>query len=103
MMKLKLFFFLIIMSFTAYGSKILLNGKPAELIPEANYYRFPAIYTSTTTYHYVEIAGDQRVCFLDNIPQLSSLDLLRIDIVFKGKKFLWYCYRFSPEFFERDY
>jgi hypothetical protein len=87
------------MSALGFADKIVLTGKPVALIPNADYYTFPATYTPMHSYHYVSIASDNRVCFINKQPELSSLDLLRIWIVAKDKKFFWFCYRYSPQYF----
>ncbi len=97
------FYFLIGFSLNSYADKILLTGKPVILIPEANYYRFPSTYSPFNNYHFVDISGDNRVCFLSAQPRLRALDLLRINIVRDGKKFLWYCYSYNPNFFTINY
>ena len=72
---IKLFFFLLVsLSFNGFANKILLTGKPVILIPEANYYRFPSTYSPFTNYHFVNISGDNRVCFLAEQPKLRSLE-----------------------------
>ncbi|MBA3535005.1 MAG: hypothetical protein H0T84_00075 [Tatlockia sp.] len=97
------YFFLITLSFNSFADKILLTGRPVVLIPSANYYRFPSTYSPFTNYHFVNISGDNRVCFLAEQPKLRSLDMLRINIVRDDRKFLWYCYIYNPNFFTIDY
>lgn len=97
------FFILFSSSFNVFANKILLVGKPVILIPEANYYRFPSTYAPFTNYHFVNISGDNRVCFLALQPALNALDLLRINIVRDDRKFLWYCYSYDPAYFSMDY
>ncbi|MBA2657252.1 MAG: hypothetical protein H0U70_09790 [Tatlockia sp.] len=96
-------FTFITISFSSFAEKILLTGRPVILIPELNYYRFPNTYSPFTNYHFVNISGDNRVCFIKDQPQLDSLDLLRIFIIRDNKKFLWYCYRYNSNFFTIDY
>ncbi|MBA2650880.1 MAG: hypothetical protein H0U73_01220 [Tatlockia sp.] len=98
-----LFFLLIFLNFPVQADKILLNGKPVILIPESNYYRFPNSYSPFFNYHFVNVSGDNRVCFISDQPNLDSLDLLRLFIVRDNKKFLWYCYRYNSNFFTIDY
>lgn len=92
-------------SFSIYADKILIEGKPAILYPDVSYYNFSKDYSPPANdYLYVQISSENRVCFLENRPDLASLDLLRIRI--RGsddRKFLWYCYRFDPRFFEKNY
>jgi hypothetical protein len=101
---IKLFFFLFsIVSFSGFADKILLTGKPVILLPQDDYYRFPITYTPFTNYHFVNISGDNRVCFLSQQKRLESLDLLRIYIVQNDKKLLWFCYRYNPAYFTIDF
>lgn len=94
---------LMTVSLTSFADKIILTGKPVILMPEADYYTFPSTYVPSHNYHFVDISGDNRVCFLSQQPQLKPLDLLRINIVQNNKTFLWYCYRYDPRYFEVDY
>ncbi|CDZ76149.1 hypothetical protein BN59_00415 [Legionella massiliensis] len=95
---------LVISSCVGYANnKIVVTGKPVILLPEANYYVFPKTYSPVRSYHLVNISGDNRVCFITPQPDLASLDTLKIYIVLNDKKFLWFCYRYSPQFFTMDY
>ncbi|WP_028388997.1 hypothetical protein [Legionella fairfieldensis] len=96
-------FFLIIVSLTAFADQFLIRQKPVPLIAEQNYYSFPADYVPIDRYHYVYVGGENRVCFLEQRPELSSLDLLRISIMQNDKKFRWFCYRYDPRFFVIDF
>ncbi len=97
------FLVFIFLNFDSFAAKILLTGKPVILIPHANYYSFPSTYSPFNNYHFVNISGDNRVCFIAVQPHLKSLDMLRINIVRNEKKFLWYCYSYNPNFFTVDY
>ncbi|KTD24056.1 hypothetical protein [Legionella maceachernii] len=94
---------LMAISFSCFADKILLTGRPVVLMPEADYYTFPNTYVPSHNFHFVNVSGDNRVCFLNQQPQLTPLDLLRINIVQNNKKFLWYCYRYDPRYFTVDY
>lgn len=102
-MKLLFLLSLAMLSFNAFADKILLTGRPVVLIPAATYYTFPPTYTPTTKYHFVEIGSDERVCFLNVQPELQALDMLRITIKFEEKKYLWYCYRYNPNYFKINF
>ncbi|KTD36502.1 hypothetical protein Lnau_1486 [Legionella nautarum] len=92
-------FILIVFSPSVFADKILLTGRPVVLFPTMNYYSFPSAYVSSHNYHFVNVSGDNRVCFINAQPSLKSLDLLRITIAQNNKKFLWYCYRYDPRYF----
>lgn len=83
----------------AFAEKILLSGKPVVLIPNADFYTFPKTYTPMQKYHFVDINGDSRVCFIRKQPYLWRVDLLRVWIIEHDKKFNWYCYRYDPRYF----
>lgn len=102
---LRLFFFVLMTaSLSAFADdRILLVGRPVILIPESTYYRFPSTYTPMTSYHFINISGDNRVCFLNEQLKLKSLDLLRVYIVQNNQKFLWYCYRYNTTFFKINF
>lgn len=95
--------FFIICSVSFADNKILLTGKPIILVPEADYYLFPKTYNPSTNYNFINISGDNRICFLAPQAKLKVLDLLKIYIVLTGKKFLWFCYRYNPAFFSIDF
>jgi len=97
------FFVLFFLSLPGFAEKILLTNDPVILIPEENYYRFPPNYSPSHSYHFINISGENRVCFIAEQEELGSLDLLRIYIVQYDKKFLFYCYRYNPNFFEIDF
>lgn len=92
-------FCFMVSSISFADNKILLTGKPIILIPKSNYYVFPKTYNPSTNYNFINISGDNRVCFLAPQTNLKPLDLLKIYIVLSGKKFLWFCYRYNPAFF----
>ncbi len=94
-----LLFLLIAASFTAWADKILINGRPIILVPETDHYSFPDSYTTFNHFHFVDISGDRRVCFLNQRPDLKPLDLIRVPIEQNNEIFLWYCYRYDPRFF----
>jgi hypothetical protein len=94
---------LIVFSSSVFADKILLTGRPVILLPTMDYYSFPNAYVPSHNYHFVNVSGDNRVCFINAQPPLKSLDLLRITISQNNKKFLWYCYRYDPRYFTVDF
>ena len=90
---------LMLFSLSAYADKIILNGRPVTLIPADTYYTFPKGYTQLNKYPFVRINDVDRVCFLNKIPELAHLDMLRFTILQSGKKFLWFCYRYDSRYF----
>ena len=71
-------FILIMLSLNAYADKILLTGKPVELVPAADYYTYPKNYSRVNRYPFVRINGVTRVCFLNKEPEFARarLDML---------------------------
>jgi hypothetical protein len=94
---------LLFYSLAVFAEKMLITGMPVILVPAMNYYTFPKYFSPRANYHFVDIQGDNRVCFLNVRPDLAELDLLRIFIVQDGRKYLWYCYRYDPRYFTMNY
>ena len=90
---------LILTSLSSFADKIVLTGRPAVLIPQADYFIFPKDYTQLNKYPFVKINDVERVCFLSKVPEFARLDMLRFYIVQNHKKFLWFCYRYDPRYF----
>lgn len=89
---------------TAYAGRIVINGKPIELEPHPGYYTFPKYYSwGNGTYHYITMAGIQRVCYMKPQPDLASLNSLQIVILVDNIYIYWTCYRYDPRYFEIDY
>ena len=95
---------LMIYSLNLSAVTILLQTRPVILIANGSDYRFPRNYAPINSYHYVIIANERRVCFINQQPQLSGLDLLRVSIDDQfGKRYLWFCYRYDPRYFTIDF
>lgn len=94
---------LIAISISSFADPIVITGRPIMLMPQADYYVFPSNYVPSHNFHFVNISGDNRVCYLHQLPELNSLDILRVTIVQSNKKYLWYCYRYDPRYFTVDY
>lgn len=96
-------FSFIVFSPTIFANKMLIKGKPVLLKTNGNFYSFPKTYQPNYNYHFVNVGGVDRVCFLNKRPELASLDRLPIYIDIDGKKLYWNCYAFDKRFFEKDF
>lgn len=99
--------FLFLLGFPLYPERILLVGKPLQLIPHYDYYDLPPEYDKYKDglegYFYVYMGKSYRVCNINKQPALSALDMVTIRIERGEQKFLFYCYAYDPRFFEIDY
>ncbi|WP_133128289.1 hypothetical protein [Legionella nagasakiensis] len=104
MIKIIVSMVLIFFSLSAWSEKIVVHGKPVELQQHLGFFTFPDTYTHYRQgYHFVTFTGADRVCYIQEKPELVSLDMVRIVIEEEGKKINWNCYKFDPRFFEVDF
>lgn len=97
---------LILCSMNAFSERMVLTGRPVNMTLHQDFFTFPSDYRkahSEIDYHFVMIHGTKRVCFLSEIPQYASLDMIQIFIEELGVKMRWNCYQYNPDFFEMDY
>lgn len=103
-MKGMIAFVLIAASCNAFADRVLLTGKPVELIVHPGYFTFPSSYTPLIDgYRFVMLMGTRRVCYLRKQPELAVLDTVQYVFEEKGKKLTWTCYQYDPKFFEIDF
>lgn len=98
-----LVFFLVLISFAVFPDRVVIRGKPVIMESHSGYYTFPSSFSTIADYRYINLADINRVCYLNQRPELSSLDRLQLVIEEYGKKLLWNCYKFDPRFFKIDY
>ena len=105
-MRQGLFISLILMclSFSAMAHRFLIVGKPTELVAHDGYFTLPDNYVQQRhDYHFVTIANTRRICYLHEVPNLSTLPVLYVIIEEDDYQVQWVCYRYDPKFFELDY
>lgn len=104
-----LVFLLLFISLNLFASRILITGKPGELIRHDDYYTLPESYVTRPSYRFVVLAGIQRVCYhhevfaLEKLPKLSIIIEENHEVEEINNRYLWICYRYDPTYFEIDY
>lgn len=93
--------FMIFSATTFADEKIIITGNPVVLEQQGNAYSIPNTYTTTTTtsYNYVTVGGDNRVCYLTTQPNLASLNLQVISVNAGNQLVQWYCYLYDDDYF----
>ncbi|GGI89112.1 hypothetical protein GCM10007966_17350 [Legionella impletisoli] len=87
----------------AFAHRIVITGKPSELIVHDGYYSLPRSHIAQPRYHFITFAHLRRVCFIHELPQLHPLPKLVLVIEENGHKVPWNCYLYDPHYFEIDY
>lgn len=90
-------------SAVVFAERMVIHGKPVKLEVHEGFYTFPEEYKNKKNYHFVILAGIERVCFLTEKPSLSALDMISIIIEHHGLQLQWFCYRYDPYYFEIDF
>ena len=86
------------------ADRMVIAGKPFELKLDDGYHVLPPSYTDIREpYLFITLLKTDRVCFLQKKPAFESLDMVRLVIKENGGKIFWYCYEYSPQYFEIDY
>lgn len=93
----------LMVSCSVFADRILISGKPVELIPHPGYYTFPVTQQGTKEYYFVKLNDVLRVCYLIKKPELAKLDRLILVLDVDGKKFPWQCYQYNSRVFEIDF
>ena len=89
-----------LLSFNASANQFAITGKPVELIGHKGFYSFPSSYVATgSNYHFVTVSNIERVCFLKQMDEFSSLNNQQIIIEDHDQKLPWNCYAFDPKYF----
>ncbi len=95
---------LLLFANSSWASRIVIQGRPLELILHQGFYKFPNDYVQENRgYHFIEILHVARVCYIHPKTDLGALEMIPIIIEEKGQKLQWYCYRYDQRFFEIDY
>lgn len=98
------FIFLCLTSTASNAERTVLTGKPTSLVAYPGYYMFPQSYVADNDrYHFIEIGGVRRVCFMNPQANLKKLDSVQITIDIDDALIQWICYRYTPKYFEIDY
>lgn len=87
----------------SWANKIIITGKPIALIPNGLSYSFPRDAVVNHQMNYVNVSGEERICFIIPHPELTSLDVLPLYIDRDNQQLIWYCYRYDARFFEIDF
>ncbi len=84
------------------ADKVIITSKPALLKKEDNVYVYtvPTDYATTTSYHYVSVDGENKVCFSDAQPGFTTVQASPLDVRVEEKTVTWQCYPSSATYFE---
>lgn len=93
------FSFLALFSLSSFADKIMITGEPIVLEQRGDLYYLPENYTATTSYHYVTIAGTNKVCYAEKQPNLASLNGESVTVQLGGKSVEWTCYPYDETYF----
>ncbi len=91
---------LMALSFPLFADKVVITGEPVTLEQQGSVYVTPKGYVSKTSYHYVNVDGTKRVCYLEKQTTLTSLDPVVLDVTVDGHSAKWTCYSFDETYFE---
>ncbi len=94
---------LLVINGQSWANKIIITGKPIDLIPNGLSYSFPRDAIVSHQMNYVKVGGEERICFVIPPPELASLDVLPLYIDRDNQQLIWYCYRYDVRFFEIDF
>ena len=95
--------FNLFLSTAVSADPMVISGKPVELLNHPDFYTFPSSYRVTPGYRFIVLNKVKRVCFMNRMPQFSSLDMLPLMFEEQGVKIEWKCYQYNPKFFELDF
>ena len=93
----------VLLSMTAFADRMVLSGRPTGLLSHPGFYTFPSSYRITPGYRFIVLNNVRRVCFMNIMPQFSSLDVLPLMFQEQGIQVQWNCYQYDPRFFEIDF
>lgn len=94
---------LLCISLNGFAHRILITGKPTELVAHVGYFTLPDDYVQKGRYHFITLARLVQVCYIHDMPQLDALPRQIVIIEEQGVKVPWTCYTYDPHFFEIDY
>jgi len=89
----------VVFSANALADKVTITGSPITLEKNGEIYMVPETYKVTTDYRYVVVDGKERACFLEQRPDLTSVDVIALNVQIGTEKATWNCYAVDPTYF----
>jgi hypothetical protein len=81
---------------------VVITSKPALLKKDGNVYVYtvPTDYSTTTSYHYVSVDGENRVCYADAQPSFTTVQATPLEVRVEDKTTTWQCYPATASYFK---